>query len=64
VLLNITMSITLRQLGKNGPKVSLIGLGLMGLSHQVYGAISSDEERFKFLDRAHELGQWFWDSAE
>lgn len=58
------MSITLRQLGKNGPKVSPIGLGLMGLSHQVYGAISSDEERFKFLDRAHELGQRFWDSAE
>lgn len=58
------MSITLRQLGKNGPKVSPIGLGLMGLSHSVYGDVSDDEERFKFLDRAYEIGQTFWDSAE
>lgn len=58
------MATTLRQLGKDGPKVSPIGLGLMGLSYQLYGAVSSDEERFKFLDRAYELGQTFWDSAE
>lgn len=58
------MSITLRKLGKDGPKVSPIGLGLMGLSYSVYGAVDGDEERLKFLDRAHELGQTFWDTAE
>lgn len=58
------MSAELRKLGKNGPKVSPIGLGLMGLTYQVYGAFPDDEERFKFLDRAHEIGQRFWDTAE
>ena len=28
-----------------------------------YGAVGSDEERFKVLDRAFELGETFWDSA-
>ena len=28
-----------------------------------YGAVGSDEERFKVLDRAFELGDTFWDSA-
>lgn len=58
------MSANLRQLGKNGPKVPPIGLGLMGLSQSVYGAVDDDEKRFKFLDRAHELGQRFWDTSE
>lgn len=35
----------------------------MGLS-AFYGALESDEERFKVLDRAYELGQNFWDSAD
>jgi len=34
----------------------------MGLS-SFYGAIGSNEERFKVLDRAYELGETFWDSA-
>lgn len=54
----------LRSLGKNGPKVSPVGVGLMGLSHGTYGAIDNDEERFQFLDRAHEIGERFWDTAE
>lgn len=52
-----------RQLGKNGPQVSALGFGAMGLSIG-YGATESDEERFKVLDRAYELGQTFWDSAD
>jgi len=35
----------------------------MGLS-SFYGETASDEERFKVLDRAYELGQTNWDSAD
>ncbi len=52
-----------RQLGKNGPKVSAIGYGAMGLSI-AYETIGSDEERFKVLDRAIELGSTYFDSAD
>lgn len=52
-----------RRLGKNGPEVSAIGFGLMGLSG-VYGTPEPDEDRFKVLDRALELGVTFWDSAD
>jgi len=44
-----------RQLGKDGPKVSSIGYGAMGLS-AFYGSTGSDEERFEVLDRVIELG--------
>jgi len=52
-----------RQLGKDGPQVTAMGFGLMGLS-AFYGTIESDEERFKVLDRAYELGETNWDSAD
>ncbi|KAH9207398.1 NADP-dependent oxidoreductase domain-containing protein [Leptodontidium sp. 2 PMI_412] len=52
-----------RQLGKDGPKVPALGFGLMGLS-AFYGKADTDEERFKVLDRAVELGETFWDSAD
>ncbi len=55
-------SIPTRQLGKNGPYVSAIGFGAMGLS-AFYGPIASDEERFKVLDRVIELGSTYIDSA-
>ena len=52
-----------RQLGKNGPQVSAIGFGVMGLSP--YGTEpGSDEERFKILDRAIKLGCTYFDSAD
>jgi aryl-alcohol dehydrogenase-like predicted oxidoreductase len=35
----------------------------MGLS-AFYGAPESDEKRFEVLDRAYELGETFWDSAD
>ena len=54
----------LHKLGKNGPSVPALGYGLMGLSYETYGSVPSDEERFAILDRAHELGARFWDSAE
>jgi aryl-alcohol dehydrogenase-like predicted oxidoreductase len=52
-----------RQLGKNGPQVSALGFGAMGLSAG-RGNHGSDEERFKILDRAIELGCNFFDSAD
>ncbi|KAL4914784.1 NADP-dependent oxidoreductase domain-containing protein [Aspergillus aurantiobrunneus] len=30
----------------------------------VYGAAPPDEERLALLDRAHAIGQWFWDTAD
>ena len=52
-----------RPLGRNGPQVTALGFGAMGLS-AFYGATEPDEQRFTVLDRAHELGQTFWDSAD
>ncbi|KUJ10883.1 putative aldo-keto reductase [Mollisia scopiformis] len=54
----------LRQMGRNGPLVPALGFGLMNLSHLVYGAVPSDEERFKILDYAVEHGATFWDTSD
>jgi len=52
-----------RPLGKNGPQVSALGFGAMGLSI-AYGAAGSDDERLEFLDHLFSLGETFWDSAD
>ncbi|KAK3072394.1 hypothetical protein LTR53_006887 [Teratosphaeriaceae sp. CCFEE 6253] len=51
------------KLGKNGPHVTRMGYGAMGLS-AFYGAPKPDEERFKVLDKCYEAGELFWDSAD
>ncbi len=51
-------------LGKNGPLVAAIGFGCMGLSAYYTANPSPDEERFKVLDRAAELGATFWDTSD
>ncbi|EGR49903.1 aldo-keto reductase [Trichoderma reesei QM6a] len=55
--------IVTRALGKNGPQVPRLGLGLMGLSGH-YGLPAPDEERLAFLDKAYEMGETFWDTAD
>ncbi|KAK5788683.1 hypothetical protein VI817_009641 [Penicillium citrinum] len=57
------MSLPLRALGRNGPQVSAVGLGLMGIGG-IYGAASTTEEGVAFLNHAHATGQRFWDTAD
>ena len=51
-----------RKLGKNGPAVSAIGLGCMGMS-QAYGK-RDDAESLKTLRRALDIGVTFLDTAD
>ncbi|KAF6220732.1 hypothetical protein HO133_003165 [Letharia lupina] len=53
-----------RQLGKDGPWVSALGYGAMGLSSTLYGDAGDEEERLAFLDKVFEMGCTFWDTAE
>ena len=53
----------LRRLGKEGPKIPAVGLGLANLAG-AYGDPPSKTDAFAILDRALELGNIFWDTAE
>ncbi|EPE10823.1 aldo-keto reductase putative [Ophiostoma piceae UAMH 11346] len=57
------MSLPTRQLGKDGPRVTSIGIGLMGLSG-FYGTRASDDKRLTFLDHVYDSGNRFWDTAD
>ncbi len=52
-----------RKLGKNGPEVTALGFGTMGLS-AFYGKPKPDEERYALLDHIAESGVRFWDSSD
>ncbi len=51
-----------RRLGKNGPTVSTLGLGCMGMS-EFYGP-TDDTESMATIDRALELGITYLDTAD
>ena len=51
------------KLGKNGPKVTAMGYGAMGLS-AFYGEKKPDAERFAVLDKLYKEGELFWDTAD
>lgn len=57
-----TMVLT-RKFGNNGPQVTTIGYGCMGLS-TFYGTVKPDEERLALLDHIYEAGERHWDTAD
>lgn len=58
-----TTKVPTRKLGKNGPEVSALGYGCMGLS-SFYGKPRPDDERLALLDHIYESGETHWDSAD
>jgi aryl-alcohol dehydrogenase-like predicted oxidoreductase len=57
----MSTAIPQRRLGKNGPLVSALGLGCIGLS---FGYSNPVDHASKVLARAVELGCTFWDTAD
>ncbi|WP_344825445.1 aldo/keto reductase [Rurimicrobium arvi] len=53
----------MRQLGSNGPIVSALGLGCMGMSY-AYGQPKDPSEMIRLIHRATDLGLNFLDTAE
>ncbi|RMZ81110.1 hypothetical protein DV738_g2433, partial [Chaetothyriales sp. CBS 135597] len=52
-----------RKLGKNGPEITSIGYGFMGLS-AFYGKVGNDEERLALIDHIYASGERNWDTAD
>lgn len=58
------MSLPTRPLGRDGPQVTGIGLGLMSFAGWYGQKDTSVDSALKFLDRAYEIGERFWDTAD
>jgi len=52
-----------REIGRTGVKVSAVGLGCMSLAPGYYGEVD-DENSYKLLNKALEIGCNFWDTAD
>jgi aryl-alcohol dehydrogenase-like predicted oxidoreductase len=52
-----------RRLGKNGPEVSAVGMGCMGLSH-AFGPPTPYDEAVKVIRAAYDAGYTFFDTAQ
>lgn len=52
-----------RTLGKNGPEVSELGLGCMGLTF-AYGTAPDEADAIRLIQKAYESGITFFDTAE
>jgi aryl-alcohol dehydrogenase-like predicted oxidoreductase len=57
------MSLPTRSLGRNGPQVPAVGVGLMSLG-SIYGYAGTLEDKVAFLEHAHSIGARFWDTAD
>ncbi|KAJ5657897.1 uncharacterized protein N7484_001546 [Penicillium longicatenatum] len=57
------MSLAFRTLGRDGPQVSAVGLGL-GSIGGFYGSAGTTDERVALLDHANMAGLRFWDMAD
>lgn len=57
------MPLPLRALGRDGPKVPAVGLGLGSLGG-FYGPPGTLAERVALLEHAHATGLRFWDTAD
>lgn len=55
-----TEKLPTRRLGKDGPEVPRMGIGLMSLSG-IYGKPGPDSTRLAFLDDVYARGQTFWE---
>ncbi|KID64442.1 Aldo/keto reductase, partial [Metarhizium hybridum] len=60
----MSASVPTRQLGRNGPRVTGIGLGLMSFAGWYGQKDTSVESSLALLDRAHAIGERFWDTAD
>lgn len=57
------MPLPLRALGRDGPKVTAVGLGFGSLGG-FYGPAGTLDERVALLEHAHATGLRFWDMAD
>lgn len=60
---NMAPKLPTRQLGLNGPQVTALGYGAMGLS-AYYAPAAPDEERLQFLDYVYSSGILNWDTSD